>query len=126
MADFFKTYVLEHIPDADIAAEMEDYPTPTNLKEPVPILDDYMKKVLVDQKPNLVKDQDADLAIIQQRILDAKGPLGAAWASLQFHQNGETPMVLEDLDNLFNLFNRHLKWKMLKLNPSQISCLNNL
>ena len=44
MVDFFKTYVLEHIPDSDIAAEMEDYPTPANLKGTVPILDDYMKK----------------------------------------------------------------------------------
>ena len=97
LADYFGTYVKKHISDSDMLNEMQEYPPPANLKDLVPVLDPYMKKTLTEEGKGLVKDQDGDLATIQNRMLEIMGPLGAAWASLELHKCGEADLDIENV-----------------------------
>ena len=92
MAEYITKYAKEHVSDTDMAAWVEEYPPPSNLKM-VPELDAAIKRSLREDGKGAVVDADDDLARIQSKIQDVLGPLGVAWAQLHQHIHGTFPQL---------------------------------
>ena len=88
LAVFFAENTRRHVPDRDMKKFMQQYPTPSNVNC-VPHLDDSARKSLKDKNLNAASDLDEDFVMIQEKIQDVMGPLGAAWGTLKLVEAGD-------------------------------------
>ena len=87
LAAYFSKYTRKHYADSDLAAWIEQYPTPSNV-DCVLGLDNTMRRALKEEGKNSAIDADDDMLQIQRRIQDVLGPLGVNWAEMQLYMGG--------------------------------------
>ena len=100
MADYANLHFKNYIPDKGINEKiLTENPVPSNLQE-VPVLDDFVKILLVSQTVNTT---DHQMEKFQEKFLQVMGPLSRLWKGLEDVRNESSEAVDLPVDTFVTL-----------------------
>ena len=90
--EYVDKYMTNHVADKVLKAKVSECPKPHNIKT-TPILDGYIRELLIENRKHLTVNHEDSLKSIQDRIGHVFGPLLQLWAIM----DEEKEAALEDL-----------------------------